>query len=184
MTYYLYRNTLKGMSIRAEVYSLRIPEHLLRKIRAVARTRNITPSQQVRRWIEDGVAARNPPQVSEAGVPYRVTTGGAPTRSVIGSVVGAVAPDMARACARRGVRALTLFGSFAAGDAGLDSDVDFCVDFEPLGPAAHADAYFGLLADLQRITGRAVDLVEREAVLNPFVRASLDETEIVLYESA
>ena len=50
-------------------------------------------------------------------------------------------------------------------------------------PAARANAYFGLSADLARITGRTVDLVEREAVLNPFVRASLDKTEIVLYES-
>ena len=179
------------MSIRAEVYSLRLPGSLLRKIRAIAHARNIAPSQQVRRWIEEGVGARSPSQVSEAVMPYHAATEetapqpaiGPAIRSAIRAAIAVVAPNVARACARRGVRTLTLFGSFATGDARPDSDVDFCVDFEPMEPAARANAYFGLSADLERITGRTVDLVEREAVLNPFVRASLDKTEIVLYES-
>lgn len=171
------------MSDRAEVYSLRMPEPLLRKLRRIARTRNIAASQLVRQWIEDGLNARNASQVSEAAMPYRTTTQESVSRSSIGVAIRAVAPDVARVCARHSVRTLTLFGSFAIGDARPDSDLDFCVDFEPLDPAARADAYFGLWTDLQRITDRTVDLVEREAVRNPFVRASIEETEVVLYES-
>lgn len=68
-------------------------------------------------------------------------------------------------CERFRVKKLELFGSAARGDADpASSDVDFLVEFMPLVPEAHADAYFGLLEALQDLTGRPVDLVESKAV--------------------
>jgi predicted nucleotidyltransferase len=85
-------------------------------------------------------------------------------------------------CRRYRVRTLELFGS--AADGRFDparSDLDFLVDFLPLDPGRHAEAYFGLLHGLEDLFGRKVDLVMRRAVRNPFFRRALDQSRTVLY---
>jgi hypothetical protein len=37
--------------------------------------------------------------------------------------------------------------------------------------------------DLERLTGRQVDIIEREAVRNPFMQAEFERTQVVLYEA-
>jgi len=70
-----------------------------------------------------------------------------------------------------GVRSLALFGSAARGTAREDSDLDFVVEFD----AKSFDAYMDLKALLERLLGRRVDLVLRDA-LKPRLRQSvLDE---------
>ncbi len=54
------------------------------------------------------------------------------------------------------VRQLALFGSTARDEARDDSDIDVLVEFEP--PATF-ERYLGLLAYLENILGRKVDLV-------------------------
>ena len=87
-----------------------------------------------------------------------------------------------RLCRRHKVARLELFGSAATGkfDAAT-SDLDFLVSFQPLTPTARADAYFGLLADLQDLFARDIDLVEADAVTNPYFRKTVDATRTVLY---
>ena len=60
--------------------------------------------------------------------------------------------DLVEVCQRRRVRRLALFGSAAAGlfDP-TTSDLDFLVEFQPSSPAQHADCYFGLQEDLERL---------------------------------
>src|SRR5947199_6055691 len=72
---------------------------------------------------------------------------------------------LAALCRRYGVARLEVFGSAARG-AGFDpnrSDADFLVTFKP---AARNDlaAFTDLKDGLERLLGRPVDLVEREAV--------------------
>ncbi|MFO1069778.1 MAG: nucleotidyltransferase domain-containing protein [Geminicoccaceae bacterium] len=74
-------------------------------------------------------------------------------------------PELAALCRRFAVRRLELFGS-AARDGGEPRDVDFLVEFAPLPPGQHAPAYFGLLAALEDLLGRPVDLVMTEGVRN------------------
>jgi predicted nucleotidyltransferase len=85
-------------------------------------------------------------------------------------------------CTRYGVRRLELFGSSATGrfDAGR-SDLDFLVEFLPLQPGQHADAYFGLKEELEALFDRDVDLVMDSAVVNPYFREELDRTRTALY---
>jgi len=64
------------------------------------------------------------------------------------------------------------------------SDIDFVVEFEPMTPAEHAEAYFGLAEDLARVFGREVDLVELSAVQNPIFRRSVEETRRDIYAVA
>ena len=86
---------------------------------------------------------------------------------------------------KRHVRRLAVFGSAVRGQFDpARSDVDVLVEFEPLPPVLRAEAYFGLLEDLELLFGRSVDLVERAAIRNPFLRASVEASEVVVYEAA
>ncbi|MGD1149566.1 MAG: nucleotidyltransferase domain-containing protein [Thermoanaerobaculaceae bacterium] len=94
--------------------------------------------------------------------------------------------DELRAIARRRrVRRLAVFGSALTGafDA-VRSDIDLLVEFDDLEPVDKADAYFGLLGDLEALFGRSVDLVERSALRNPVLRRSVEASQFTLYEAA
>ena len=90
--------------------------------------------------------------------------------------------QIAALCRRFHVRRLDLFGSAATGtfDPAL-SDVDFLVEFEDLQPGEYADAYFGLLAALEALVERPVDLVMSGAVRNPYLLRSIAATRAQLY---
>lgn len=75
------------------------------------------------------------------------------------------------ACVRHGVTRLRVFGSATTEHFDQASDVDFLVDFAPDNPNLFHD-YFDLKFELERITGRPVDLVDASAVRNPYFRAS------------
>ena len=93
--------------------------------------------------------------------------------------------DMVDLCKNRGVRRLALFGSAATGsfDRSL-TDLDLVVKFNPMSPVEHADNYFGLMEDLQKLFDVPVDLIEMAPIRNPFFRQAVAETEEVLYEAA
>jgi predicted nucleotidyltransferase len=90
--------------------------------------------------------------------------------------------ELEKVCRRHRVQRIELFGS-AAG-AGFDpasSDLDFLVTFQELGFNQHADAYFGLLEDLQALFQRPVDLVVASAIQNPYFRQAVDSTRTLVY---
>jgi predicted nucleotidyltransferase len=85
-------------------------------------------------------------------------------------------------CRKHHVARLELFGSAANGQFDeLHSDLDFLIEFEALSPAARAEAYFGILAELQDLFRRDIDLVEAAAVTNPYFKRTLDAGRTVLY---
>jgi len=88
-------------------------------------------------------------------------------------------------CIRCNVRRLELFGS-AAEDSfePLESDIDLLVEFDSLSPVEHADAFFDLQEELQKILGLPVDLIERTAIRNPYFLQSIDQKKVVLYAVA
>ena len=88
-------------------------------------------------------------------------------------------------CKNRGVRRLALFGSAATGSFDRSSsDLDLVVEFNPMSPVQHADNYFGLMEDLQKLFQMPVDLIELAPIRNPFFRQAVAETEEVVYEAA
>jgi len=88
-------------------------------------------------------------------------------------------------CERRGVERLALFGSALRDDFDPEkSDLDLSVDFSPMSPEMHAEAYFGLLEDLEELFERRVDLVEIGAVRNPYLRRSIEEGQETVYAAA
>ena len=93
--------------------------------------------------------------------------------------------ELAGVCQRRRVRRLALFGS-AAGDTfePHKSDIDLLVEFKGMSPAEHAEAYFGLQEDLEKLFGAPVNLVEPGPIRNPYFRQAIERTQVVLYEAA
>jgi uncharacterized protein len=80
-------------------------------------------------------------------------------------------------CQRYGVARLALFGSALRDDFDPDtSDLDFTVEFQPMTPQEHAEAYFGLLEGLESLFGQRVDLVEIRAIRNPYLRREIEDT--------
>jgi predicted nucleotidyltransferase len=89
--------------------------------------------------------------------------------------------ELSRICERRSVKSLELFGSAARDEAGLESDLDFMVEFKELPFGQMADAFFGLQEDLENLFGRRVDLVEEKAVTNPYFLRNIEKSRRLLY---
>ena len=88
-------------------------------------------------------------------------------------------------CAEHRVERLDIFGSAARDDFDPElSDLDFLVEFEEMSPVKHADAFFGLLEDLERTFHRRIDLLERKPIENPHLWESIERSRRVLYEAA
>ena len=89
---------------------------------------------------------------------------------------------VAELCRRYHVQRLDLFGS--AVDDTFEperSDLDFLVLFEPCTSSEHCDRYFSLVESLEELFGRHVDLVESQAMRNPYFIASVNEDRVLLY---
>lgn len=85
-------------------------------------------------------------------------------------------------CRRYHVRRLELFGSATREDFKVaESDLDFLVEYLPLNPGQHADAYFGLLAALEDVFQRPIDLVMTRAIKNRFFLEAVNKTRTELY---
>ena len=82
------------------------------------------------------------------------------------------------------VSQMVIFGSAIRSDFDPDtSDIDTLVSFKTMTHAEHANSYFGLLEDLEETFGRSVDLLEADAVKNPYLKKSIDESGILIYAS-
>jgi uncharacterized protein len=102
--------------------------------------------------------------------------------STASSIVNQHLETVRQLCRVHHVRRLELFGSAVRGafDPTL-SDLDFLVEFETLPPRDRANAYFGLLASLQDLFQRDIDLVETEAIRNPYFERTVNAGRTVLY---
>jgi predicted nucleotidyltransferase len=90
--------------------------------------------------------------------------------------------ELERAFRRRRVHRIELFGSAAGPDFDPKrSDLDFLVTFQELDVNQYADAYFGLLEDLQALFQRRVDLVVASAIQNPYFRQAVESTKMLVY---
>ncbi len=85
-------------------------------------------------------------------------------------------------CQRYRIRRLEVFGSAARGDDfnPTSSDADFLVEFAS-GAQPGLNSFFGAKADLEKLLGRGVDLVEPGAVRNPYVLASINRNREAVY---
>jgi predicted nucleotidyltransferase len=85
-------------------------------------------------------------------------------------------------CREYGVLQLEAFGSLARGDFDpVRSDIDFLVLFQKPATINEADQYLGLLADLEKLFSRKIDLVDITAARNPYFIADALRNRVELY---
>jgi predicted nucleotidyltransferase len=87
---------------------------------------------------------------------------------------------LANFCHKWKVRELSIFGSALRDDVRPGSDVDVLVSFDPGADWSLLDLV-GMKDELAALVGRDVDLVEQEALKNPFRRAAILKSKRVLY---
>jgi len=82
-------------------------------------------------------------------------------------------------CRRWKVVELALFGSVLRDDFRPDSDIDVLITFQPDAPWSLLDIV-QMQEELKSIFGREIDIVEKEAIRNPFRRHEiLNHMEVV-----
>ena len=88
--------------------------------------------------------------------------------------------DLAALCGKWKVRELALFGSILREDFSASSDVDVLVSFDPAATWSGWDL-MAMKAELEALFDRPVDLVEKEALRNPWRKREILSTCEVLY---
>ena len=89
-------------------------------------------------------------------------------------------------CEKHKVVQLFVFGSILTEKFNKDSDVDFSVVFDrsSLPLLIYGKNYFDLKFALEDLLKRPVDLVEYNAIRNPYFKEELDETKQLIYGQA
>ena len=84
-------------------------------------------------------------------------------------------------CKKYNVNKLFVFGSVLTNKFSKNSDIDFVVDFGKVDLYDYADNYFNLKKSLENLLQRPVDLLENNAIKNPFLRLSIDSSKQIIY---
>jgi predicted nucleotidyltransferase len=86
-------------------------------------------------------------------------------------------------CRKHNVSELFVFGSVLGNSFDEGSDIDFIVDFSDISLEEYADNYFDLKFSLEDLLNRDVDLLEKKAIRNPYLKESIDSTKQLVYGS-
>lgn len=84
-------------------------------------------------------------------------------------------------CANHKVRSLYAFGSVLTANFNTNSDIDLIVDFKEIDVTDYADNYFDFKFSLQDILNRPVDLLEEQAIKNPYFKQVVNQTKELVY---
>jgi predicted nucleotidyltransferase len=91
-------------------------------------------------------------------------------------------PEIARLCRQYRVKTLYAFGSVLTDRFDSDSDVDLIVKFHSMPVEDYADNYFDFKFSLQDIFKRPVDLLEEQAMRNPYFIQQINRQKQLIYE--
>ena len=84
-------------------------------------------------------------------------------------------------CKKYNVKSLYAFGSVLTDKFNDKSDVDMIVAFNQMPVENYADNYFDLKFTLQDILKRPVDLLEEQAIKNPYFLKNINNTRQLIY---
>ena len=91
-------------------------------------------------------------------------------------------PDIIQLCKTHRVKSLYAFGSVLTDHFSDESDIDLIVDFANMDVEDYADNYFDLKFSLQEIFKRQIDLLEENAIRNPYFKESVNLQRQLVYE--
>ena len=84
-------------------------------------------------------------------------------------------------CSLYNVNKLYIFGSAITDEYNYESDVDLLVDFKNISVNNYADNYYDLKIELQKIFNRKIDLLELQAIKNPYLKSEIEQTKRLIY---
>jgi predicted nucleotidyltransferase len=84
-------------------------------------------------------------------------------------------------CEKYKVRELYAFGSVLSTDFSENSDIDFLVNFDAMDLAKYTNNYFNFKFSLEDLLNRPVDLVEENALKNPYFKESISNSRQLIY---
>ena len=90
-------------------------------------------------------------------------------------------PQIRQLCERHKVGRLYAFGSALTDRFSADSDVDLVVDFDKQAIADYFINYFDFKYSLEDVFNRKVDLLEEQAIRNPYLRQNIDRNKQLIY---
>jgi predicted nucleotidyltransferase len=88
---------------------------------------------------------------------------------------------ISKLCLQHKVKRLYVFGSVLTSRFSQHSDVDFIVDFEPVELTEYAKNYFALKFGLENTIDRKVDLLEEQAISNPYFKSVVENQRQLIY---
>jgi len=84
-------------------------------------------------------------------------------------------------CRQYNVSRLFAFGSVLTDGFNEQSDVDLMVTFNDIPVEKYADNYFDFKFSLQDVFNRPVDLLEEQAIKNPYFLQNVDSNKQIIY---
>jgi predicted nucleotidyltransferase len=85
-------------------------------------------------------------------------------------------------CNSHHVERFHIFGSAASGNLKKNSDVDVLVQFSDIDLYYYFENLLSLKEELEKLFNRPVDILEEQALKNPYLKKSIDRNKILLYE--
>ncbi len=90
-------------------------------------------------------------------------------------------PEIFALCKQHKVKKLYVFGSVLTDSFNGESDIDLIVEFNKIDEREYANNYYDLKFSLQDVLKRPVDLLEEQAIKNPYFREIVDKQRQVVY---
>lgn len=84
-------------------------------------------------------------------------------------------------CDENSVQSLFAFGSVTNDKFRSDSDIDLVVDIDDQDPLTYADHYFNLKFGLEKLLERPIDLLEQNAIKNPYLKEQIEQNKVLIY---
>jgi predicted nucleotidyltransferase len=89
--------------------------------------------------------------------------------------------DIKILCYKHKVKRLYAFGSILTEKYNSTSDIDLIVDFDSIDVAQYADNYYDLKFSLEDVLHRRVDLLEEQAIKNPYLKQVINQQRQLIY---
>ena len=86
-------------------------------------------------------------------------------------------------CETYQVDTLYVFGSILTSNFKEHSDIDFIVSFLEIPFPNYSKNYFDFKNALESLLGRNVDLLEEQAIKNPYFKQSVNQSKLLIYGS-
>ncbi len=93
--------------------------------------------------------------------------------------------DLIQLCRKHKVEKLYVFGSITKGTFKPDtSDIDFLIEIENIPPVEKGELLLKLWNELEKLFSRNVDLISMKKIKNPYLKKSIQRSQILIYDRA